>query len=124
MSRDSAQQVLHIQAVQYLRTNNISRKTPRDHPHLSQGYVRSVSGGFAVWLRPPVAQQRHRQQLDVHKHNDSACSAPLGSVGPNHRAARPLVFLHGVGLGLVCRRSWYFLLLCSGRTVWQPLSRK
>ena len=67
---------------------------------VSQGYKRLVQGGIAFWTRPGMAADG-----SVRWRGDSAAGEMRARGGAGAEAApRPLVFLHGVGWGLVSLR--------------------
>lgn len=85
-----------------------------------QGYVRSRVGSFTFWVRLPAPahstqrpsdgsrQAEALQQLGLDANGDGAGGEAAGggtaagsSGSGGDKTARPLVFLHGVGLGLV-----------------------
>ncbi len=76
----------------------------------SQGYTRLMQGGFAFWTRPGLADGG-----GVRGAGDSAAGKVKAyrGAGAETAAPRPLVFLHGVGWGLVRLRLHRIFVRCS-----------
>lgn len=66
----------------------------------SQGYVRSRVGSFSFWVRLPAAAGSSTRPHPGSGGRATKSAQRLGGEAGSG-AARPLVFLHGVGLGLV-----------------------
>lgn len=76
----------------------------------SQGYTRLMQGGFAFWTRPGMADGG-----GVRWKGDGTAGEVRAwdGAGAQTPAPRPLVFLHGVGWGLVRLRLHWMCVRCS-----------
>jgi hypothetical protein len=69
--------------------------------HPLQGYVRSRVGSFSFWVRLPAAAGSSTRPRPGSGDGAASAEQRLGGEVGSGGSARPLVFLHGVGLGLV-----------------------